>query len=43
MEIAAALIATVLLTIAAFAISRGDGDEHQEGDRRERSAHAGRP
>lgn len=30
MEIAAALIATVLLTVAAIAISRAGGDEHQE-------------
>jgi hypothetical protein len=30
MEIAAAILATVLLTIAAIAISRSRGDEHQE-------------
>lgn len=30
MEIAAALIATVLLTIAAIALSRAGGDDHQE-------------
>ena len=30
MEIAAAIIATVLLTVAAMAISRAGGDEHQE-------------
>jgi len=30
MEIAAAIIATVLLTVAALAISRAGGDDHQE-------------
>ena len=30
MEIAAAILATVLLTIAALAISRAGGDDHQE-------------
>lgn len=30
MEIAAAIIATVLLTVAAMAISRAGGDDHQE-------------
>jgi len=30
MEIAAAILATVLLTVAALAISRAGGDEHQE-------------
>ena len=30
MEIAAAILATVLLTVAALAISRAGGDDHQE-------------
>jgi hypothetical protein len=30
MEIAAAILATALLTLAALAISRAGGDEHQE-------------